>query len=440
MAGAPSRRARLRLLVVALVLVVAVVLPAAAQARWGRPFEFAAPGTLDVLGPRLAVSPGGAAAAAFSLEDVDTPGSAQGLVTLRSPGGALTAPHQVPGTAQVLWLAYDGRSLELLTGTAPAGQPCCSAAQAVQIGQGGGVQRPRTLVGGLTGQTLGRLLTLADGQMLAAVGTERGVWVVQSSRANRFASPHRLAGPRQMPQALAAAPLGGGSSLVAWTAATGAAGASDPRSIEGAAGTRRRAPHGARTLVTVPRGHRIDEIGLAPRGGQATVAWVESWFDRGGAYHSVVRAQDIAPHAQARMLSEPNRLASGLTLAGDAAGDQAVAWESCTLDDACRADAAVRGRRGVFGAAQALGAIDASQPPALAVGSGGRAIAAWIRGGDPMAAVQPAPGGRFGRPGVLSRAGYALNISVAAGRHSAVAAWSQGTLHPSIVGTAFGGL
>lgn len=192
--------------------------------------------------------------------------------------------------------------------------------------------------------------------------------------------------------------------------------------------------------MTVPRGHRIDEIGVARRGGQATVAWVESWFDRRGAYHSVARAQDIAPHAQPRTLSEPNRLASGLTFAGDAAGDQAVSWESCTLNDACRTDAAFRGRQGVFGRTQALGPTDADQAPALAVGSDGRAIIAWIRRGDPVAAVQPGPGRRFGRPGVLSRAGYALNITLAAGRRSAVAAWSQGTLHPSVVGAAFSGL
>jgi hypothetical protein len=102
----------------------------------------------------------------------------------------------------------------------------------------------------------------------------------------------------------------------------------------------------------------------------------------------------------------------------------------------CTADGAVRRRGGMFGPARSLGGTDAGQPPALSVGPRGQALVGWIRTGDPVAAVQTLPGRGFGRPTVLSRAGYALDIAVAAGpQHEALVAWSQGTLNPSVVGT-----
>jgi len=55
--------------------------------------------------------------------------------------------------------------------------------------------------------------------------------------------------------------------------------------------------------------------GEAARTGGATAAWVESWYDKSGGYHSIVRAMDIAPHATVRNLSPANRLASGLSFA-----------------------------------------------------------------------------------------------------------------------------
>jgi len=83
----------------------------------------------------------------------------------------------------------------------------------------GAVARPRTLVSGLAGATQGRLLTLKNGAMLAAVATERGVWVVQSARANRFGGQHLLTRGGLMPETLDAAWLGGQNTIVAWTGA-----------------------------------------------------------------------------------------------------------------------------------------------------------------------------------------------------------------------------
>jgi hypothetical protein len=427
--------------VAVLALLPSAGLPAVAQARWSAPFEFAKPGTLDVVPPVLAISGSGAAAAAFGIQDVDSPGVSQGYVTLRPAHGAPGNPIAVPGSQRILAAAYDGGSLELLTGAVTrSDQTCCSSAQAVQVSGGGRAARPRTLVGGLTGAAQGRLLTLRNGSMLAAVATERGVWVIQSAKANRFGRQHLLTHGGQMPEALDAAWLGAENTIVAWTSAKGVAGQAAPRSISYALGSRAKPPHGVKTAVTVPAGHRVDELGVAPRHGGATAAWVESWFDKRNTYHSVVRAMDIAPHATARDLSAANRLASGLSFAGDQAGDQEIGWESCTFQAACQTEADGRGAKGSFGAVRTLGAIDPSQEPDVAVGPRGQVLVGWVRGGRPVAATASSAGGRFGGPVTLSSTTFALDLTVAFGAAGAGAvAWTQGTLNPSVVGAAYSG-
>jgi hypothetical protein len=425
----------------ALALLPSAGMPAVAQAKWSAPFQFAAPGTLDVVSPLLAISGSGAAAATFGIQDVDAPGVSQGYVALRPAHGPAGTPIAVPGASEVLDAAYDGGPLELLTGTAPADRTCCSSAQAVQVGAGGKVARARTLVGGLAGAAQGRLLTLANGSMLAAVATERGVWVVQSAKADRFGAQHLLTHGGQMPETLAAAWLGGQSTVVAWTAATGVAGAAAPRSISYALGTKTHAPKGVKTAVTVPAGHRVDELGVAAgQGGSVTVAWIESWYDKSGGYHSRVRATDIAPHATVRDLSADGRLASGLSFSGDVAGDQELTWSSCTFQDACQAQAVGRSPKGSFGAVRTLGSLDPSQAPALAVSAHGQVLVGWVRGGKPVAATATSAGGRFGTPSTLSSTTFALDLTVALGSGSSgMAAWSQGTLNPSVVGAADSG-
>jgi hypothetical protein len=422
----------------AAVLATALALAPAAQARWGGPFQFAAPGSLDRLAPMLAFSPTGTAAAAFGTEDVDTPGTSQAYLTTRSPGGAVGQPRAVAGQRQILALTYDGSALELLTGSSPTDEVCCSSAQAIRVAAGGRAARPRTLVPGLAGPTLGQLLTLGDGRMLAAVATERGVWVAQSARGDRFGEQHRLTGAGQMPESLAAAWLGGDASIVAWTAAPGPAGAADPRSLYYANGTRSASPRREHTALTVAAGHRIDELGVARSRNGETVAWIESWFDRNGAYHAQVKMMDLGAHAVVHTVSPSARLASGLTLDGDATGDQSVSWASCTAATACATQVAVRGAGGEFGPVRTLGAVDPSEAPASSVGPTGQVLVGWIRGGRPVASVEAAPGRGFGAPTALSSTTFALDIAVSYGpKRRALAAWTQGTLNPSVVGAAF---
>jgi hypothetical protein len=85
-----------------------------------------------------------------------------------------------------------------------------------------------------------------------------------------------------------------------------------------------------------------------------------------------------------------------------------------------------------------LGALDPSETPATAVGPQGRTLVGWVRGGQPMAAVGAAGSGRFGAARALSATLFAYDLTVAFGPgRDALAAWSQGTLNPSVVGAAY---
>lgn len=407
----------------------------AARAAWGKPFELVKPGSEDYLPTQLAFSSTGAVAAAMAIENVDTPGSSQAYLVARSAGGAVSAPRAIPGAGQIMALSYDGPALELLTGSAPSGLDCCASAQAVRVSAGGAVQPAQTVVGGLSGMTLGRLLALADRRMVAAVATEQGVWVSESGPSGRFGSKRRLTPAHQAPQSLSAAWLGGDSSLIAWTAASGPPGSADPRSIFYSRGSRKSPPRAAHTLLQVAAGHRVDELAVARRRSGATAAWIEGWYDAHGGYHSEVKAADFARRPRIRGLSPPNGApAAGLRFAANPAGGQAVAWKACNSNGSCTVHVAARTATGTFHNPVSLGSIDASQTPAVGVGPAGQVVVGWVRSGHPVAAVGALASGRFGVTRVLSATVYALDLTVAFGpRRDALVAWTQGTLNPSVV-------
>jgi hypothetical protein len=423
---------------VAFLLALGVTLLAAAApalaAGWGRPFQFQKPGTLDAIAPQLAFASGGASAAAFGTLQVDVPGSAQAQYATRTAGGRVGSVRDVPGARRVLAMAYDGPQLELLAGTSGKGQECCSAVEAIRVGSGGAPQRPQKLVGGLTGFTQGSLLTLASGRMLAAVATERGVWVSQSAKANQFGSQHRISSNGQIPVSMDAAWLGKDNSVVAWSAGSGnVSGATIARQIVVAEGSSAGAPKATHVAITVPSGHRIDQLSVARQANGATLAWVESWYDSRGAYHSRVEVADVRSHPSVRALSPDGRIASGLTLVSDAAGDQGATWESCTTAGSCTVQGAGRAAGGSFSGARTLGSIDPTQQPSLAISPAGQLIVGWEQAGHPMASVG------FGKPQALSSTIYAYAVTVAYGpKHVALATWDQGTLNPSVVAAAYG--
>jgi hypothetical protein len=429
-------RAWARPALVLLALLGPAFVPAGAQAGWSAPFDLVAPGSLDYLPTQLAVSASGSAAG-YAVQDVDTPGSAQAYLVLRSPGGGVGPPQVIPGAREVLALAYSGRGLELLTGSSPAGLDCCSSTQAVAVAGAGQLQSAQTLVSGLTGATIGSLVPLARGAMLAVVATEGGLWTQQSGSGGRFTGRHRLTGASLASQEMSATSLGASNSLVAWTAASGPAGTADPRTIFYAQGSKRSSPRRAHTLLRVPAGHRIEELGVAQRGGGATAAWIESYYDQRANYHVQVRAADFAAHPSVRGFSVGGGLAAGISFAADAQGAQGLAWKACGADGNCTVRVTTRGPSSPFHSSVSLGSIDPAQTPSLSVSPHGQVVIGWVRAGHPVAVVGPARSGNFGAVQVLSTSVYALDETVAYGPSGALAAWTQGTLNPSVVAASY---
>jgi hypothetical protein len=410
----------------------------ASASSWGRPFRIAAPSSLDVIPAEIAFSTSGETAIAFGVQDADDPANSVALTAVRSASGREGSPRRVPGAQQILDLAFDGATLGMLVGTSPRGEPCCSSVQAVRSARDGALGSPRTLVGGLAGATLGRLVALPAGRLLAAIATERGVWVSQTARSGRFAIARRLTPANAQPQALAATSLPGGRSIVAWTATTGNPAVPGAQRIFISTGSLQRSPRGSRAALVVPRGHWIDELALAGGPSGPTVAWIESWYDVGGGYHSQAVAADLARTVRPRPLSPAGQLASGLVLAADARGDQALSWKACTSTGACTVDAALRPVRERFTRTLRLGIIDASQTPAMTIAPTGEALLGWIDQGHVFAAAARPAADHFGSVHTVSRTNFAADLALAFGSAGqALAAWTQGTLAQSVIGAVY---
>lgn len=270
--------------------------------------------------------------------------------------------------------------------------------------------------------------------MLAAIATERGVWVSQSASGDRFGAQHRISSNGQVPVSMDAAWLGQGNSIVAWTAGSGnVTGATTPRQIVVAEGSSAGAPKVAHVVITVAPGHRIDQLSVARSATGATLAWIESWYDKHGAYHAQVKVADVGSRPSVRPLSPSARIVSGLTLVSDTAGDQGATWASCPTSGSCTVQGVGRAAHGSFSGARKLGSIDPTQQPSLAISPGGQLIVGWEQGGHPIASVG------FGKPQVLSSTTYAYAVTVAYGpKRVALATWDQGTLNPSVVAAAYG--
>jgi hypothetical protein len=409
--------------------------PAAAAAGWGRPFQLAQPVALDVTGARIAFAPTGASTLSYTVENADAPETAQAFAVGRSAGGRVSRPQQVRGVQQILDLAYDGQSLELLAGTSERGQACCSTAEALGSTRGR-FGSPRKLITGLAGPTQGRLVTLPD-RLVAAVATERGVWVSQSSGADHFGSARRLTSTTTLPESLDATDLPGGRSVFVWTARPNPL-SLGPTQIFLTTGSQKAAPGVPRAAITVPSDHRIDELAVARDSSWPTIVWTESWFDASGAYHSQVFYADIRGKASARPLSSPAELAAGVSFAGDARGDQALSWKGCTVLGSCSVRAVLRPARGRFGAVAQLPAVDASQTPAASVSPSGLSVLVWVQQGHVIATDAGRGAHGFARPQLVSATNYAADIVLAfAPSNKAIASWTQGTLDESLMGASF---
>jgi len=400
-----------------------------AAAGWSRPFRVSQPFTLDVLPTQVALSSDGAAGFGLSVVDTDAPSNATAYVVTREPSGQIGSAQAVPAVQQVLGLAYAAGGLELLTASSKTGDACCGSAGVVRLGQRFG--SVRMLVGGLAGATQGALIPVS-GRLVAAVATERGVWVAQSSRGAEFSRAHQLTSADARPETFSAAPLAAGSAIVVW--AQRDKGNADPRTVYIAQGTAKTAPLKRHPAISVASTHRIDEVAAAGRGGP-TIAWIESWFDKQGAYHSQVEVADVSHPRQARAFSVSGQIASDLSFTTDAKGDQLLAWKTCTRSGACSVRQAVRRAGARFIGPGRLGSIESTEAPSAALAPSGAGVIAWITRGDVLASELGAGATRPGSPQTVSGAGLATDLVVQAGPSgTALAAWSQGVLAPEVVG------
>ena len=193
-------------------------------------------------------------------------------------------------------------------------------------------------------------------------------------------------------------------------------------------GERRRAA----PVLTAAPAHQFDDLSLAPGGAGATAAWTYSWFDELGAYHSEAFVADLAHPLRPRVLSAGGQTASGLALAG-ARGVEVLAFRACDSSGACSAYASFRASHGGFGRPSRLGPIDPSQEPGATVGGDGTAVVGWIEGGRVLAVTRPSRARSFSAARRLSPTVYASELILAPAGTGAVAAWTEGTVSPSLV-------
>ncbi len=401
---------------------------------WSRPFPLSPSYTGDVLPAQIAFAPSGEATVAFGVYNIDFPWVSRALLSARSPAGRIFRPRRVPGVQEVLALDYDGAALELLTGASPTGFTCCSSVWTLTF-TGGRFRNQHTLLTGLDGVAQGDLVALPRSGMLAEVATGEGTWVAQGRVVGRFGPPHRLTSLRVAPQSVAGAPLQGGRSAVAWTE-TAASYANVPATgIFLATGNANSEPRFGRRMLSVPSGHGIDELALAGGAAGATAAWTESWYDASGTYRAEAAVADLAGRVRARTFAVPGQLASGVTLAADARGDQVLAWKTCDPVGVCSVREVSRGAGRRFGAPQRLGAIDVGEDPAAAVSPNGEALVGWVSGGHVLTASARRAGARFGAPATISSIPGASAVTLAFGpAGQALAAWTQGAYKSSVFG------
>jgi hypothetical protein len=395
---------------------------------WSRPARAAGPEQQPIVGPQLEFSAAGGAAIAFAVQNEQLPAQSRAFTAVGKPPGRWRS-QAVRGAQVVLGAAFSrSRRLWLLTGTAPSPRACCAT-----VSIGGSSGSAQALVTGLTGTTDGRLVALPGGELMAAIATQRGLWVAQSDRRGTFA-PGSVSQLQfdDAPADLDATALPSGCGAIAWSVA-GPSGESEAHRILYAVGSPGSAPAHPHVAVSVGSGNSVDQLAIASSKRGATVAWVQSSFSALGAFRSVVMAHDLRGSAVVQV-SASGVLASDLAFAGDGAGDQVLAWDACSATGTCSVQASARPAGGRFGPAERLGAGDPIEAPTAAISAHGDVLVGWIRRGDVLTSARGLRARRFGPARTVAAAGDDNGVSVGfAPNGAALAVWMQGTVGPSLM-------
>jgi hypothetical protein len=414
-------------LAAAILAVLAVAsLPAQANARaWSKPVRLAAPvAGLSPLGPQAAEAPNGQAAVAFGLVRPDAPTAGQASLALLTPSGHPAKPLKLPTRHEVLDVGYIGGTLEILTGSSPARQPCCTSVELLALGPHG-LTTPHRLLRGVSGFGTGRIVPAGRGT-LVAYANPSGLWVTQAKTGERFGPAHRLSTSATLPVGLGAVGAQG-HTLVAWlTGGDQSVNRTPPSTVMSASGSGAHIPTAPEVRLTLAAGHAGSEFTLLHGAARSMAAWVEDYFDTAGTYHSGVVAADLAASPHPRVFSQGGDSLAGLAGGSDATGDQVLVWKACDLQPVCSVVAVSRQAHARFGPPVTLGTIDPAADPAVAVGRGGQAVVGWVQHGHVMVTARAGATRRFASPKRLAGPGTATGLTLAAAPDGRVAAaWSE---------------
>jgi hypothetical protein len=414
--------------------------------------KLVAPVDADLLPPTIAISPTGSVAIGYGVTSENAPQDASaeliaGTVRQRGALGArLGKPEQVPSAQRVLAVGTLGGQLELLTGDgdggsltgdpAATGVQCCTEMDAQGRIAGGLYTAGQALVSGLDGGGSATLVPEPSGA-LAILASGNGIWTAYGSNHKAsFGATSQLAAFSGQPPAVAAGTLAGGRALIVWTEPRTALNVATKRqSVYYAVAPAGGAPGSRRLAFTVPAGYSVSQVAAARQGGVASIAWVESWFDITGRYHSQVYAADlhgrraVATHA----ISPVGEIATQLSFAGGTSGPELLTWQACTpRATTCTAQAALRPRGAAWRRAVRLGAIGPSDAPVAAMTSRGTALVGWVDAGGVKLASAPAGTTRFSARR-LDRSTTAAHLTLATGpRGDAAAVWTDGLARQSL--------
>lgn len=440
-------------------------------APWSHRVQLARPTDADLLPPMIAISPTGNVTVGYGATDESEPQDAYGELVAGSGGtirtvatatgrrrastvpaqGALGTrfgkPELIPSAQRVLALGSVGGRLELLTGdgdggsltgdTAPDGVQCCMEIDAQTRVAPGFYGAAQQLVTGLDGGSAATLVPEQSGALAVLASGNSIVTAFGSGAKAGFGATSPLATFSGQPPAVAAGTLAGGRALIVWTQPrTALYVPTKGQSVYYAVAPAKGVPGVRRLAFRVPAGRSVSQVAVARHRNVASIAWVESWLDEAGAYHSQVFAADLhSGRAVGKHPVSPKALiATQISFSGGTTKPEVLTWQACAPGGTtCSTQAVLRPHADAWGDAVTLGKLDPGDAPVAGMTSTGAALVAWV-GKDGVKVASAAAGmTKFSRPQKLDRSGSAAHLTLVSGpAGTAVAAWTDGLTAQSL--------